>query len=225
MERYPPSMALSQVEATEPAAGRRAPGRPGRVLRIIGKTCLTASFILAAYIAWLLWGTGIYTARHQATLRDDLTTRIASAERNPHPAEPTILPGQAYAILQIPSIDVDVVVVEGTEVVDLKEGPGHYAGTGDPWDEEGRVAIAGHRTTYGAPFWDLDKVRPGDDLRLITELGTFDYEVSEAREVLPTASGVLRSTTDPTLVLTTCAPKFSAARRLIVFADRVDGPG
>jgi sortase A len=218
-------VSLSQIEAAEPTAARGKIRRPGRVLRIIGKTCLFAAFILAAYVAWLLWGTGIYTARQQASLREDLTTRIASAERDPHPAEPTILPGQAYAILQIPAIDVDVVVVEGTEVVDLKEGPGHYAGTGDPWDDRGRVGIAGHRTTYGAPFWDLDKVRPGDDIRLITELGTFAYEVAETREVLPTASGVLRSTKDPTLVLTTCAPKFSAARRLIVFANLEEGPG
>jgi sortase A len=218
-------MALSQVEATEPAARGRKVRRPGRVLRTIGKICLTASFILAAYVAWLLWGTGIYTARQQAGLREDLTTRIATAERNPHPAEPTILPGQAYAILQVPSIDIDVVVVEGTDVVDLKEGPGHYVRTDDPWDDRGRVAIAGHRTTYGAPFWDLDKVRPGDDLRLITELGTFAYRVTDTREVLPSATGVLRSSRDPSLVLTTCAPKFSAARRLIVFADRVEGTG
>ena len=210
-----------QVEATERAAGRRRSRRPGRVLRFIGKASLTAAFILAAYVAWLLWGTGLYTARQQDGLRGHLETRIAAAERTPHPGEPTILPGQAYAILQIPSIDVDVVVVEGTEVADLKDGPGHYARTDDPWDPEGRVAIAGHRTTYGAPFWDLDKVRPGDDLRLITELGTFDYAVTENREVLPTAAAVLRPTDEPSLVLTTCTPKFSAARRLILVAERV----
>ncbi|HEX2025822.1 MAG TPA: class E sortase, partial [Actinomycetota bacterium] len=121
-------------------------------------------------------------------------------------------------------IDLDVVVVEGTDVIDLKAGPGHYAGTDDPWDREGRVGIAGHRTTYGAPFWDLDKVRPGDPITMVTELGTYTYEVTTSREVLPTASKVLRPTPKPTLVLTTCAPRFSAARRLIVFAERVGGP-
>jgi sortase A len=198
--------------------------RPGRVLRFVGQTCLILAFILAAYIVWLLWGTGIYTARQQDTLRQQLETRIAAAERNPRVGEPTSLPGRAYAILQVPSIDVDVVVVEGTDVVDLKAGPGHYALTDDPWDQEGRVGIAGHRTTYGAPFWDLSEVRRGDDIRLVTELGTFGYEVTRVREVLPTAGQVLRPTRQPSLVLTTCAPRFSAARRLIVTASRVGDP-
>jgi sortase A len=210
----------SRVETPSVARVRR----PGRVLRFVGKACLTAAFILAAYVAWLLWGTGLYTARQQDGLRQELRGRIAATEPNPHPGEPTILPGQAYAILQIPSIEVDVVVVEGTDVVDLKSGPGHYARTDDPWDPRGRVAVAGHRTTYGAPFWDLDKVRPGEGVRLITELGTFDYRVTGSREVRPSAVKVLRPTPEPSLVLTTCAPKFSAARRLIVFAERVGGP-
>jgi sortase A len=217
-------MALSEVETAERRAGRRRVPRRGRVLRFIGKSCLVAAFVLGAYVLWLLWGTGFYTARQQDGLRSELETRIAAAERDPRPGEPTILPGGAYAILQIPSIDVDVVVVQGTDVTDLKEGPGHYSETDDPWDPRGRVAIAGHRTTYGAPFWDLDEVRPGDDLRLITELGTFDYEATASREVLPTASKVLRTTREPSLVLTTCAPKFSAARRLILFAERLGGP-
>jgi sortase A len=217
-------MALSEVETAHRRPGHRRQRRRGRVLRFIGKTCLVAAFLLGAYVLWLLWGTGFYTARQQDGLRTQLETRIVAAERNPSRGEPTILPGRAYAILQIPSIDVDVVVIQGTEVTDLKEGPGHYSGTDDPWDPEGRVGIAGHRTTYGAPFWDLDEVRPGDDIRLITELGTFNYRTTDSREVLPTARGVLRATRDPTLVLTTCTPKFSAARRLILFAERIGGP-
>lgn len=194
------------------------------MLRFIGKACLSAAFILAAYIAWLLWGTGIYTARQQDGLREQLETRLAAAEQNPHAGEPTILPGRAYAILQIPSIGLDLVVVEGVDVVDLKAGPGHYARTDDPWDRLGRVGIAGHRTTYGAPFWDLNEVRPGDDIRLITELGTFDYRVTVQREVAPTAGEVLRPTREPSLVLTTCSPRFSAARRLIVVASLLSAP-
>jgi sortase A len=207
---------------TSDLAAARPDHRRGRILRGLGKAFLTAAFILAAYVAWLLWGTGIYTARQQDGLRTQLESRIA--EDNPTRGEPTILPGDAYAVLQMPSIDVDVVVVEGTDVVDLKAGPGHYARTDDPWDPTGRVAIAGHRTTYGAPFWDLDRIRAGDRITLVTELGTYRYEVTDSREVLPTATSVLRPTPEPSLVLTTCTPKFSAARRLIVFAERVGGP-
>lgn len=132
-----------------------------------------------------------------------------------------MLPGQAYAILRIPSIGVNEVVVQGVDVEDLKAGPGHYLRTADPWDPEGRVGIAGHRTTYGAPFWDLDRVRPGDEIRLITEQGEYRYEVTHSRDVPPTEGSVLRDTRLPSLVLTTCTPRFSAALRLIVFADRV----
>jgi sortase A len=225
-ERYPHGVAstTSPVRTADRPSGHRASRRPGRVLRFVGQTSLILAFILAAYIVWLLWGTGIYTARQQDSLRQQLETRIAVAERNPRQGEPTILPGRGYAILQIPSIDVDVVVVQGTDVVDLKSGPGHYGRTDDPWDPEGRVGIAGHRTTYGAPFWDLNEVRPGDDIRLVTELGTFDYEVTGVREVLPSAAEVLRATRQPSLVLTTCTPRFSAARRLIVTATRIGGP-
>jgi sortase A len=202
------------VEA--PAATRAARRRPGWVLRLIGKTLLTAAFLLGAYILWLLWGTGFYYDRQQDRLLDQIQARVEEPRFRPG----VVLPGQAYAILRIPSIGVNEVVVQGTAVEDLKAGPGHYQGTADPWDPTGRVGIAGHRTTYGAPFWDLDKVRRGDRIRVITELGTYDYVVTDRRDVLPTSTSVLGPTTEPSLVLTTCTPKFSAAMRLIVFAER-----
>ena len=200
--------------------------RPGWILRGIGKTLLAAAAILGAYILWLLWGTGIYYGRQQDDLRGQLEVRIDQAAAAPATTtEPAPkLPGQAYAILEIPRIDLDEVVVEGITTEALKKGPGHYPKSDDPWDDEGRVAIAGHRTTYGAPFWDLDKLRPGDDIRLLTERGEFEYEVTRTRIVLPTQTEVTIPTQRPTLILTTCNPRFSAAERLIVFADRVDSP-
>jgi sortase A len=203
---------------TQPPSQRAR--RPGRVLRFLGKSFLTAAFILGAYIVWLLWGTGIYTARQQDALRQE----ISAAIENPRPQLSEPIPGAAYAILEIPSIDVDEVVVQGTDVESLKKGPGHYPKTTDPWDERGRVGIAGHRTTYGAPFWDLDKVERGDEITLHTDLGTYEYVVTGSRDVLPTEVEILSDPGRPTLVLTTCTPKFSAAMRLVVFADQVSGP-
>ena len=201
--------------------------RPGWVLRLVGKLFLTAAFILGAYILWLLWGTGIYYDRQQDRLLEQFQARVevedASQVGSGDPRPDIVLPGQAYAILRIPSIGVNQVVVQGVDVEDLKAGPGHYLRTADPWDPQGRVGIAGHRTTYGAPFWDLDKLRPGDEIRVVTEQGRFRYEVTESRDVLPSAGSVLRDTEHPSLVLTTCTPRFSAALRLIVFADRVQG--
>jgi sortase A len=127
-------------------------------------------------------------------------------------------------ILQIPKISLDMVVVEGTSTDDLEKGPGHYTSTAYPWQRSGRVGIAGHRTTYLHPFWNLDKVKRGDRIRLITEYGTFDYAVTGSNVVLPTATSVLRQTLTPSLVLTACTPRFSAARRLVVFAARLGGP-
>jgi sortase A len=195
----------------------------GRTLRITGNILLAAGFLVAAYVAWILWGTGVYTSRAQGELRQDLAARIQDP-RSGELSRTRTLPGEALAILRIPKIDMDTVVIEGTDVRDLKKGPGHYRDTAYPWEDEGKVGIAGHRTTYGAPFWSLDKLRRGDRIRLATEFGTFDYQVTRTREVLPTETDILRQTRDPTLVLTTCTPRFSAARRLIVFADRMDPP-
>jgi sortase A len=191
-------------------------------VRWFGVLCLVAAAFLAGYVGWLLWGTGLETKAAQADLRDEIEGAIA---RGPGPGTPeTPLPGGAYAILRIPSIDVDVVVVEGTDHEALKKGPGHYPDTADPWDETGRVGIAGHRTTYLAPFWNLDRVRPGDRIELLTARGTFVYEATRTFVIPAEGSGVvLDQTRRPTLVLTTCNPRFSAAERLIVEADLVDG--
>ena len=219
------SETISRPTDASAIAPERRKRRPGWILRLIGKILLTAAFIVGAYILWLLWGTGFYYDRQQDRLFEEFEASI-EAEPNPGPgteppSDPRIKPGQAYAILRIPSIGVNEVVVQGVAVEDLKAGPGHYEETADPWDTEGRVGIAGHRTTYGAPFWDLDMMRPGDEIRLLTEEGAYRYEVTKVRDVLPSAGWVLRDTEQPSLVLTTCTPRFSAALRLIVFADRV----
>jgi sortase A len=169
----------------------------------------------------VLWGTGFYTAREQDSLRQELAQRL----EEPRPEPGTILPGDAYAIVKIPSIQVNDVVVQGTDTESLKRGPGHYEETGDPWDLTGRVGIAGHRTTYGAPFGDLDKVERGDVVTLETEFGTFAYRVTRSRVIEPDEIGVLDPTKKPTLVLTTCTPKFSAAQRLIVYGKLIPGRG
>jgi sortase A len=178
---------------------------------------------VAGYLGWILFGTGIETHRAQTALSQDFRRLIDT--RDPNQA-PTIapLPGSAYAELVIPRIGLDMIVVEGTQTEDLKNGPGHYTDTADPWDKTGRVGIAGHRTTYLAPFWNLQEMQPGDPITLRTEFGTFRYAVTRIYAVPTAGSGVVLSqTVNPTLVLTTCNPRFSATERLIVTADR-SGP-
>jgi sortase A len=166
----------------------------------------------------VLWGTGVYTARQQETLEREINTQLQDPRRRP----PPVVPGHAYAVIRIPEMDLQAVVVQGTDLGSLEKGPGHYLESTDPWDKRGPTAIAGHRTTYGAWFWDLDKLERGDRIALYTERGTFRYRITDSRIVYPTpevAREIFRSTRDPSLVLTTCHPRFSAAQRLIVFAD------
>jgi sortase A len=178
---------------------------------------------IAGYIGWTLWGTGLATQRAQNELRPTFIDRIDTKDPTQAPPPDRFrLPGSAYAQILIPRIGLDMVVVEGTAAADLEMGPGHYSDTADPWDDSGRVGIAGHRTTYLAPFGDLPEVRAGDEITLRTEFGTFRYVVNDSFE-LPTATAgrVLTQTEQPTLVLTTCHPEFSASERWIVTADRL----
>jgi sortase A len=216
---------MSTVTADVPQRPRKLTGRT--VVRWIGIACLLGAAYFAGYVAWLLWGTGIQTEQAQQELRP--TTQQWAADPQPVPADPKtaprVLPGDAYGDIVIPSIGLDMVVVQGTDYESLKKGPGHYIDTADPWDGTGRVGIAGHRTTYLAPFFNLDKVRVGDRISLLTRYGRYDYEVTR-NVVLPeeTAGVVLKQTAEPTLVLTTCNPKYASSQRLIVEADLVGAP-
>jgi LPXTG-site transpeptidase (sortase) family protein len=193
-------------------------------VRWFGLLCLMGAAFFAGYVVWLLYGTGLETTRAQHTLRPTIEQQIAHPKPPPGP-DARVIPGSAYAIIQIRSIDLDMVVVQGTDYTSLKKGPGHYVDTADPWDDTGRVGIAGHRTTYLHPFFNLDRVQPGDTIRLLTPYGRYAYTVTRVFVVPEEGSGVvLEQTTDPTLVLTTCNPKYASSQRLIVEADRVEAP-
>jgi sortase A len=215
----------SAVPARPPARRRRS--RSGLILRVTGLVFIAAALGLVGYLWWNLWGTGLATQRAQESLRPAFERNLASLSPIDAPDRVVKVPGHAVAIIRIPKIDIDYVVVEGTNTEALKKGPGHYSDTAYPWEDTGRVGIAGHRTTYGAPFWSLNELRVGDRIVLATEYGIFDYRVT--RTVVTPPSGilhsgewVLRQTVDPSLVLTTCNPRFSASTRLVVIAERVD---
>ena len=112
-------------------------------------------------------------------------------------------------------------MVAGTDTADLRHGPGHYPGTPLP-GARGTVAIAGHRTTYGAPFRKLDKLGKGDRIEVRMPYGTFVYRVEQRRIVAPTAIWVTRRTSYDRLILSACHPLYSAAKRIVVFARLID---
>lgn len=143
--------------------------------------------------------------------------------------------GEAAGRIIIPAIDVDKTFVHGVRRDDLRKGPGRYPQSALP-GQWGNAAIAGHRTTYGAPFHDLDRLVPGDEIIVETLQGRFTYLVEghgpegggdEARGhfiVDPTATWVLDDRGDSRLTLTACHPKRSAARRIVVTAILETGP-
>lgn len=208
--------------ATEQQERPRARGGWRTLVHWFGMACLMVAAGFAGYIGWSLWGTGLHTAEAQQRLRTEFDEETAAQPADPSTAPDRLPLGDAYAQLEIPEIDVNFMVVQGTGYEDLKDGPGHYPDTADPWDDHGRVGIAGHRTTYQAPFFNFDDLSAGDAIILRTKYGTYRYEVAEVFVIPSAGSGrVLVQTPRPTLVLTTCHPKYSSSERLIVTARRV----
>jgi sortase A len=203
-----------------------------RILGAIGRTLITAGVLVLLFVVYQLWGTGIKEAQAQNKLEDEFEQVLADMEQSganttagpsaeaptatttPPPAPPE---GDAAAHLVIPKIGVDKIVVEGVEVADLKEGPGHYPDSPMP-GQPGNSAIAGHRTTYGAPFNRIDELVPGDEINVTTRQGTFTYKVEAQQIVRPDQVEVLNDYGDNRLTLTACHPKYSASQRIVVIA-------
>ncbi|HVM08222.1 MAG TPA: sortase [Acidimicrobiales bacterium] len=183
--------------------------------------------LLVLFAAYSLWGTAFFAGRAQADLQRDFARRLATAAPSAardatavHVAPldtsaPSTPVGEAIAMLKIPKIGLEQAVVRGTTPGALAKGPGHYEYTPLP-GELGNAAIAGHRTTYGAPFFRLDELRPGDLMLVSTLNGTHRYVVTDTFVVSPRERSVLKPTDEPTLTLTTCHPAYRATERLVV---------
>jgi LPXTG-site transpeptidase (sortase) family protein len=143
-------------------------------------------------------------------------------------------PGAPVFKLRIPAIHITKIVVEGVDIGELALGPGHYPscrkGFSPPlctklpeiWPgERGRVIVSGHRTTHDHPFYDLDKLEKGDQIITVTKWGTFVYGLTHETTVSPNSTTIANpaATHRRQIVLTTCNPKYSAAQRLVAFAN------
>ncbi len=157
----------------------------------------------------------------QGRIQQRLDQQIASPELQQAYKEHKVETGDSLTRIKIDAIGLDTVVVEGTTPSALRAGAGHYPQTPLPCDV-GNVGIAGHRTTYGRPFGNLDQLKPGDTIELTTPIGGCVYQVAKAPFVVaPTDMSVIDPTGERSLTLTTCNPKGSAAQRLIVRATWV----
>lgn len=170
----------------------------------------------------LLGGVGMLgypfaTNLYQDRIQSRLNRQLASPELQQAYRERRVQTGDSLTRIKIPKIGVDVVVVEGTSASALRAGAGHYPQTPLPC-EIGNVSIAGHRTTYGKPFANLDKLAAGDVIILETPIGACTYQVAKGSPFVVDKADV--SVIDPSpervLTLTTCHPKGSAKQRLVI---------
>jgi sortase A len=151
-----------------------------------------------------------------ATVVDMRTTLPRSAVK----WRQTVKRGDAVARLRIPRLGLTTIVVDGTDHDSLKRGPGRYLGSAMPGEGE-LVYLAGHRTTYGAPFSRIDKLRKGDRVFLELPYATFEYAITGHRIVAATQTSVLESNGDEQLALQACHPRFFATQRYIAYAKPV----
>ncbi len=209
---------------------------------MVGRVLVFSGTVILLFVAYQLWGTGLSESHSQARLRQQFAALTAGAGPEPGSGSTTTStsapvgsiiptlgppnpmgamgapgPGRPVAVLRIPKIGADEVVVEGVDEPELALGPGHYPGTPFP-GEAGNAAIAGHRTTYGHPFYNLDRLQVGDPIEATTVQGTFSYRVVRTLVVSPTDVSVLDPGATPELTLTTCNPRYSASQRLVVQA-------
>jgi sortase A len=216
-----------------PRLSRRASGFVGGLAVFIGLVLLFDAVIT---VVWEDPFTTVFTQREQKAL----SKKLATAEEAPLPASTlelvrragseaermavlaahervTARAGDPLGRIFIPKTGKNFVFISGTGVETLKKGPGHYSDTALP-GERGTVAIAGHRTTYAAPFRRLSKLRRGYAITMTMPYGKFTYSVEGSRSVPPTQTTVLGNAHYDRLVLTTCTPLGSADKRLVVTA-------
>lgn len=188
------------------------------VLRFVASVMIVSGTLLIADAAITLkWEepvSAFLAGRQQAELERKLEKAPARVLRK----QP--LKGDAIGKLELPTLDRSYFLVEGTDSGSLRKGPGHYSDTPLP-GERGTAAIAGHRTTYGAPFRTIDDLDRGDAIVASMPYGRYTYRVERTRIVPSTALWVKRRVGHDRLILSACHPLYSAAERIVAFARLV----
>src|SRR5438093_2385 len=215
----------------------------GRAARILGTLLLVAGLLGIAWTVtvwrWQDPVTALYTRYEQAKLDRSLDRQIKAYRLTHRRSESTVLreqrlvaaaavaerrrtkAGQAIGRIIVPRMGLNMVIVNGTDEESLKKGPGHYLGSALPGQGQ-MVYIAGHRTTYLAPFAKIDQLRKGDRVTVVMPYATFVYRVSGYRIVPADDLSVLRSHGHEVLELQACHPRFFATHRFIAFALPVE---
>ncbi|TAL41120.1 MAG: class E sortase [Salinibacterium sp.] len=236
--------------ADDPGASEGTARSGANVIGVLGEILITAGVLVFLYLAWLLWFNDGIVGGQQVTAAQSQSRGWAKADQggnetgSPDPAIPTVGKAPANAVqfanIIVPRFGADYQrpISEGVGTADsLRVGVGHYPGSQMPGGI-GNVALAGHRTTWGAPFGQIADLRVGDSIYIETKDGWYRYVFRSLEFVRPTGVSVLDpvpdtpgvTARDRVLTMTSCNPKFSAAERIIAFSvfdtwyPRADGP-
>ncbi|PTH87258.1 class E sortase [Streptomyces sp. A244] len=223
---------LSRVEARRQARARK-PGPAVVASRAIGEVFITTGVLMLLFVTYQLWWTNVRAHAQAGKEASSLQNDWASGKRNPGAFEP----GQGFAILHIPKLDVVVPIAEGTNSKGVLDRGmvGHYAEgalkTAMPGDKTGNFGLAGHRNTHGEPFRYINRLAPGDPIVVETQDEYFVYKMASILPVtppsntsvlnpVPTGSGFTKP--GRYITLTTCTPEFTSKYRMIVWGKMVE---
>ena len=187
-----------------------SPGLISRLLDALGRTMIVTGLLLLSFVAYQLWGTGIAEGRSQNALATEFV--------KPQPIQPQF--GDLVGRISIPTIGVSKYVVAGVRNKDLERGPGLFPGSPLP-GQKGNVAIAGHRTTFGAPFSRINEIKSNEKIIIESRNGTFTYIVNGEPKIVSATDIAVTKTTNPdiaTITLVSCYPKWTSTQRIIVVA-------
>ncbi|MFE6777770.1 class E sortase, partial [Streptomyces sp. NPDC057676] len=220
--------------AARRAERARRPGVATRVSRGLGELFITIGVLMLLFVAYQLWWTNIIAHRQAAQEKEKLQKQWAQDDKR---APGDFEPGEGFAILYIPKLDVVAPVAEGVDKRDVLDRGmvGHY-GTGAlrtamPADRRGNFALAGHRNTHGEPFRYINQLQPGDPIVVETQDAYYTYEMAAVLpQTSPSNIGVIGPVppgsgfTGPGryLTMTTCTPEFTSKYRMIVWGKMVE---
>ncbi|MTE19972.1 class E sortase [Streptomyces sp. TRM43335] len=227
-----------------PIGGRAARRRAQRAARespaviasrVAGEVFITLGVVMLLFVSYQLWWTNVLADRHVGNETKKLEQQWGDEEERDRDRDPGVFsPGEGFAIMHIPRLDVKVPVAEGVDedgVLD-RGMVGHYGEeplkTAMPWDEKGNFAVAGHRNTHGEPFRYINKLDPGDPIVVETRDTYYVYEVTSRLDSTPPSNVDVIGPVPPGsgftepgryITLTTCTPEFTSEYRLIVWGE------
>ncbi|SEG43446.1 sortase A [Actinacidiphila yanglinensis] len=226
-----PAVPLSRVEARR--AAKAAKDSPAVVIsRVVGELFITVGVVMLLFVTYQLWWTNVRAHAQANSASNNLEHQWDTAQGDPNRAPGTFSPGQGFAIMYIPKLDVKAPIAQGVSTTQvLNKGMiGHYDGaptnTAMPWDKTGNFAVAAHRNTHGEPFRYINRLVPGDKVVVETATTYYTYTITSALASTPPSNVSVLQPIPPGsgftqpgryLTLTTCTPEFTSTNRLIVW--------